>query len=205
MKSYWINLDYRTDRRFEMEQELHKHSICSERFSAFRLDPPDSCKRRLTNPGFYSCSQSHLAILTTARKLCFPSVWIMEDDVAFHQRTSNVLPALFHRLQNFSWDIVYLYQLERAKGCAEDSNLLIDGFHINRIRNNIQSHSYIVNGAFYDTLIDALRMETSQPNDIVMKRMQEDRLCYSIAPSLCTQRISRSDIGNRVSKGLKYL
>jgi glycosyl transferase family 25 len=49
---FYINLDSRTDRRKEIEEELQRIGISGERFSAI-----------LAKPGIVGCNKSHLAVL----------------------------------------------------------------------------------------------------------------------------------------------
>lgn len=67
MRGFYINLDYRTDRRAEVERELEGFGM--ERFSAIRH-----------SDGLAGCAMSHVACLKLARERGYPEVLIFEDD-----------------------------------------------------------------------------------------------------------------------------
>ena len=69
MHAYYINLDYRTDRRKEIEQELQALQMPATRFQAF-----------YDEFGPIGCMKSHLAVLKEARELGLAKVLIVEDD-----------------------------------------------------------------------------------------------------------------------------
>jgi len=68
----YINLDKRTDRREQIEQQLDTYGLSYERLPA------------IYHPfGIVGCTKSHLAALYLAKKRGYKRVWIMEDDFEF--------------------------------------------------------------------------------------------------------------------------
>ena len=69
-KIVYINLDHRTDRRTQMEEELTGMDISAERFSAI-----------LRKPGCIGCLESHLAVLELAKASGWKNILILEVKV----------------------------------------------------------------------------------------------------------------------------
>ena len=71
-KVLYINLDYRSDRRTQIEGELASVGLSGERFPAIRRQP-----------GYIGCMESHLAALEYAKASGFQNVLLFEDDFQF--------------------------------------------------------------------------------------------------------------------------
>ena len=186
----YINLDYRTDRREQIEAEL-KH-FTFERVCAIRTDP-----------GIIGCGQSHLLCLEIAKTRGLPMVWIMEDDFTFTQPIPEVLKTLDQI--NEIPDVIfaaYIYM-----GAKPDDEMQKEGL---RTATDIQTaSSYIVFEHYYDTLINNIKegnrllVETGEhwnySNDQYWKRLQIcDNWAY-IVPRFGIQRASYSDNANEVT------
>lgn len=132
MDSIYINLDERTDRKAQFEQECATMGIVSERFPAIR-----------THPGLSGCSQSHLQVLKLARDGNYPAVMIFEDDFEFL-----ISKEEFHTILDSlpaDYDVVMLsYNLIKSVPYNDLFGKALD----------VQTASgYIVHSRFYDTLI----------------------------------------------------
>ena len=68
----YINLDKRTDRREQIEQQLNTYGLSYERLPAI-----------YHSFGIVGCTRSHLAALRLAKERGYQRVWIMEDDFEF--------------------------------------------------------------------------------------------------------------------------
>jgi hypothetical protein len=132
MKSFYINLDHRTDRRLEFESECVRMGLESERFPAVKHSIPA-----------LGCTLSHLSALKTARDRGYERVCIFEDDFEFvvskdeYETLLTSIPADF--------DVVMLgwYIIESAPYDAT----------FGRVIAATTASGYIVNQRFYDTLI----------------------------------------------------
>jgi glycosyl transferase family 25 len=132
MKSFYINLDERADRKAEFEHECVRMNLEVERYPAIR-----------TYPGLSGCSQSHLNVLKLARERNYPSVMIFEDDFEFLISRDEFQSILSSIPENY--DVVMLsYNLIRSEPHTELFGKVIE----------VQTTSgYIVHSRFYDTLI----------------------------------------------------
>lgn len=135
-KVVYINLDRRTDRRGEIENEFRRMEIEAERFPAIDR-----------KPGIIGCGASHLAVLKRARDEGWPNVLILEDDFNFIVDAST----LDHNLRTFftsntPYDVLMLsYSVNESEPLNETVSYARD----------VQTASgYVVNQSFYNTLIN---------------------------------------------------
>lgn len=134
-KTIYINLDRRTDRRAEMEEELAKIELSGERFPAIER-----------KPGALGCGLSHLAILRRAKEEGWPNVLILEDDFTFlinRATFDQELKAVFD--PKIPYDVIML-----AYGSNYASPFTIT---LSRVTNAQTTSGYLVHNRFYDTLI----------------------------------------------------
>ena len=138
-KIVYINLDYRIDRRSEIEQELNTIGLSGERFSAIR-----------TNPGYIGCLQSHLGVLELAKASGWKNVLILEDDFQF----------IVDR-PTFEQEITNFFQLEIPYDVLMISYNILKSAPFNEIVSraiDVQTASgYLVHERFYDALIANLK------------------------------------------------
>jgi glycosyl transferase family 25 len=182
---FYINLDKRTDRRFEIESEFERMGISGERFSAI-----------VDSPGIVGCSKSHLAVLKEARRRNLPNVLIFEDDFLFLVSKE----VLWERINEFfNWykpfDVV---MLGYAMGESEPIDKLII-----KVLSAATASAYIVDAGFYDTLIDLYEISIPKlistgdhsryANDRIWSSLQPENRWYAFKERLGKQRDGFSD------------
>lgn len=180
----YINLEHRTDRRAQVEEELQKHF------------PPHKIHRlnAVYNPSFghIGCSKSHIAALKLAEERKWNTVMVVEDDM---QWTPEVYRGL-RQIQRFnSPDVVLLH----------GTNIKFEET-TQRVRYAQCATAYIVRGGY----IPALRanfeeglaaLEKENPRlfnaayvlDLYWCRLMEKDVWYIVVPPMATQRTSYSD------------
>jgi glycosyl transferase family 25 len=133
--SFYINLDSRTDRKLEFEEECKKMNINVERFSAIKHEI-----------GGIGCSESHLAVLKMARDLKLESVIIFEDDFQFLISREEYNEIVSNLPENY--DVVMLsYNILHSQPFNEMFGKCLE----------VQTASgFIVHSRFYDVLIKRL-------------------------------------------------
>jgi hypothetical protein len=176
-----INLEERTDRWTEVQQEFRDWSIPIERIPAVR-----------GTPGWVGCSLSHRRCIRTAKERQYPWVLIVEDDCVLkpdaQKRFLELLPYLWS--SRASWDIfnggvTYIMK-----------NHVIDGDRgILQVR-AYAAHFYLVHSGSYDRLLDGYNEETPEKIDVYYE--QKFRI-WTVVPFLATQRVSVSDIEHNVT------
>jgi len=185
----YINLDYRKDRKFEMEQELTRMGIKAQRFPAIQ-----------NAVGLVGCLQSHLAVLELAKKNKYKNILILEDDFQFivpKEILYSELTKFFE--ENNSYDVLMLgYNLLNYAPFRR--NVL-------KVLEAQTASAYIVHESFYDTLIEcykrALPMFISTnmhiyANDQVWKSLQPKSNWYALILRIGIQRESYSDTTGKI-------
>jgi GR25 family glycosyltransferase involved in LPS biosynthesis len=182
---FYINLAKRTDRRCQIEDELARMGLTAERFEGI-----------LKSPGIVGCGYSHLAVLKEARDRGLKNVLIFEDDFELlvdKETFFGELERFFQR--GIPYDVVMLsYNIEKSVA-IDDLIMKVDAA--------TTASGYIVNSAFYDTLIELY--ETNLPllestghhwlyaNDQIWKQLQPSAQWFAFTKRLGRQRGSYSD------------
>jgi len=186
--TFYINLDRRTDRRAEIEEEISRMGISGERFSA--VDVP-------TN-GIIGCMMSHLEVLTLAKERGYPSVLILEDDFTFivgKEELWNILDSANEEIDG-DYDVIMLgYNI--YKSTEFSPNLLAIQFATT-------TSAYIVHSRIYDTLINLCKWALNKLRetgtrglfsfDVAWRFIQEESRWYATSRRVGIQRPSFSDI-----------
>jgi glycosyl transferase family 25 len=187
MRSVYINLDRRTDRRAEFEAECVRMGIQAERFPAIAHSVPA-----------LGCAMSHLAVLKLARSRGYERVCIFEDDFQFL-----VSPQVYARILAeipSGADVVmlgwYLYATEPYNAT------------FGRVLDATTASGYIVHRRAYDRLIQTLEEGVSlfithlhdadvvskYINDQYWRRLQPNLLWLHTLERVGRQRSSYSDL-----------
>lgn len=201
---YIVNLPDRTDRRAEMERELHAQGIssqdkCLRFFPAIR--PADA--GLFPSVGARGCFMSHLGLLSEALQDGITNVLVMEDDLAIAPHFHRCEGAMLDGLDKVKWDIAYFGHVEAAGG-NPDAPLWIS-----YSRPMQCLHFYALNTSAITSLHDYLRAclgrKPGHPEGgpmhvdgaYSMFRMSDTNTVTLMAsPSLGGQRSSRSDIAS---------
>jgi GR25 family glycosyltransferase involved in LPS biosynthesis len=189
-KIFYINLDKRTDRRVEIEEELNNMELQYERFPAI-------CNER----GFVGCGYSHLAVLKLARDRGYKNVLIFEDDFKFlvsKSELENYLEKLFSSFTNF--DVCFL-----SYNCRNFLEVPGHSF-IKRVFDSHTASGYIVNESCYSKLIKLYEetvplLEATSAHwlyaiDMSWKPLQQQDMWICFDKRIGKQRPSYSDNAN---------
>jgi glycosyl transferase family 25 len=190
-KIFYINLDRRTDRRTEIENELTTFELPFERFPAIER-----------NPGIVGCGLSHLAVYKIAKERGYKNILIFEDDFYFlmdKQAFEQELTQFFD--SKIEYNVCML-----AYNVTEDAEVPGHPF-LRRILTGQSAAAYIVNENYYDTLIALyewalpLLEQTGQhwiySNDQCWKSLQPRDNWYYFVNRIGRQRNGFSDNANQ--------
>jgi len=186
-KIIYINLNKRTDRRQEIENELNQYGLPYERFEA--ISTPDF--------GIYGCGLSHLKVLEMAKERHYKNILILEDDFEFlvsKDELEENLKKFFE--SNIEYDVCMLsYNLHE--------HLNIENGVVNKALFAQTASGYIVHSNYYNKLIELykwclpLLIQTKKhwlyANDIVWKDYQKKDNWYYFKTRIGKQRKSFSD------------
>ena len=165
-KIFYINLDKRTDRREEIEQELSNYELNAERYAG--IYTPHS--------GIVGCGYSHLNVLKLAKERGYKNVLILEDDFQFvvsKEEFEEFDPVLVRKLHNtlletqegLNYYKKALYYAEKMKDSTDIINTKINivsaYYAINKYDEGINDVFTIINKYLkkeedYLTIIDLL-------------------------------------------------
>lgn len=187
-KIFYINLDKRTDRREQIEQELATHGLEAERFAGI---PTFGC-------GMIGCGYSHLSVLKLARERGYKNVLILEDDFQFvvsKEEMENSFQQFFDA--SIPYDVLMISYVIQKSADVPDYPFL------KKVLDGQTTSGYLVNHHYYDVIIqlyewaipllEQTRMHWEYAIDMVWKRLQPEGQWFHFTQRLGKQRPSYSD------------
>jgi GR25 family glycosyltransferase involved in LPS biosynthesis len=179
-KAYYINLDYREDRKENFEKRVNDLNIPVERFPAIIINAED-----IENPhgdvrwhNKVSNYYTHLAIIRKAKELGLKNVWVFEDDCVFVDGFLDKAQKCIDDIKNIEWDMFY-FGGEPNKETEPHSENIVKTSGI------YGAHSYLVNHTFYDKI---LTMNIISPIDVHYLNYHCDYKKYYLSREiLCNQ------------------
>jgi len=184
-KVVYINLDHRTDRKEEIENELKSIGIDKyERFPGIKHEYPQA-----------GCTASHLNVLKMARDKGYKNILIFEDDFEFIV-PKDIFWKEIEKIKDIDYDVIMLsYNLNNSIPFNDTLLKVLDAQ---------TASGYLVNSTFYNTLIDNLEtalqklIETREHwlyiNDQYWKAIQPQNKWYAFKLRLGKQRKSHSNL-----------
>ncbi len=198
-KIYYINLDRRTDRKEEIENEFK------------RLDIPKEKIKRFTaieyNPGCIGCSYSHYHVMNEGLHDSFNNILVLEDDFQFEVSKEELEENLRYifEIRKFEkpWDVImFSYNISFPEHKTE--NILGDPI-LGKIKFAQTASGYLVNKHYFQKLRDHIfkgsqlliqtNMHWLYTNDIYWKELQEKDEWFYFKKRIGKQRPSISDTG----------
>ncbi len=186
----YINLESRTDRKEQVEQQLNIIGVKGERFNAIRLAN-----------GAIGCSMSHLKCLEIAKERGWDHVLIVEDDIQFLD------PSLFVKQFNSFLNSGREYDVVLLAGNNVPPYQTIDDTCV-KVSSCQTTTGYMVQRHYLDTLIhnvktgiNMLMRNPERPNlfaiDQYWFELQRKHNWFLIIPLTVTQRVGYRDIEKR--------
>ena len=191
--AFYINLEHRTDRREQIEEELQKININAQRFNAIRVAN-----------GAVGCTISHIKLLENAIHNNYPHLLILEDDIQFLE------PEIFknsfnHFIQSHgnSWDVIIFSgnnippytpiddNCIKVLRCQTTTGYLVNGHYLRTLCNNMKEG--------LNKLINNPQMHYFFAVDKYWFSLQRRDNWYLIIPPTVVQREGYSDIEKRMT------
>lgn len=186
-KIFYINLERRTDRRNDFEQEMFGRDLSYERFDAIEHIV-----------GCVGCSLSHLSVVKLARERGYKNVLIFEDDFQFtvdKETFEKQLSSFF--TSNIDYNVYMLNYTSEQTEAIENQDFF------RRITFGNTTSCYLVHCNYYDTLINLwewahpLLLETRHhwifACDQIWEQLQKHDQWYCCYPAIGKQRDGVSD------------
>jgi glycosyl transferase family 25 len=146
-KIIYINLEKRTDRRTEIENELAKFELPYERFNAIEYKGPYN-KSYSDIKGAIGCGYSHLQVLKIAKERGYKNILILEDDFTFlvsKEEFENQMTKLFNDVGDFDVCMLSFNSQKEEPVLGKD--------YLTRVLEAYSGAAYIVNNHYYDEII----------------------------------------------------
>ena len=182
---FYINLDERTDRRKEVEQELEGMGLPFERFAGIK-----------TTPGIIGCGIAHCGVIKEARRRGYKNVLVVEDDFMFLVDKETFRSELEAAIQEVpDYDVLMLgYSMKQSQPFSD---------RLLRVIEAQAGSAYLVNAKMYDSLIAIWEFGNQKilekmehwlyANDQVWKRIQPSSQWYAFSRRIGKQRPSIGD------------
>lgn len=193
-KTYCINLERRKDRWNECLLEFENKELNNiERI--FAVDGKDLM--------FFSqkVNSSALALILTNEKIFesaiennYETILILEDDIEFTDQVKDISSFVEKLPEN--WDMIYFggnHNTHVGHKAPESINEKVVKLH-----HTFSTHCIGINKKAYQPILDRIR-KRDHPLDVIYSDLQKKLNVYSFAPAMATQRVSFSDIENKVT------
>jgi GR25 family glycosyltransferase involved in LPS biosynthesis len=191
-KIYCINLDRREDRWEESVKEFEKWGLLDqvERYSA--IDGTTLENSYNINNGELGILNTHLNIIEESLLKKYGNILIIEDDIEF---TDNIklLDEYMSLIPN-DWDMIY-FGGNHNKHMGKKINYLNE--KIIKLEETYGIHCVAINNSIYDLILNVVE-KRKKPIDVYYADIQKNYNCYGFNPSIGLQRVSYSDIQNKV-------
>lgn len=180
-KIIFINLDRRTDRLKDIQEELK----FLEPTKVIRFKAIEEADTRI------ACAKSHVGVLKYAREHSFKNVLILEDDSTWntdkYKEAVNALKQLIHT--NPKYDVINLGGF--GAQLSYDKNTY-------RLYKCWGTHAYLVNSHYYDKLIhfweQSIYSKKFEPIDESWTQLMKTDKFYLVVPALMFQKPGYSDL-----------
>lgn len=184
---FYINLDYRLDRKEYFENQMKLVGFLAKRFNAIKHEI-----------GAIGCSMSHLELIKMAKKNNLDHILIMEDDISF------LNPKVFCNSLNIFLSKQFDFDVLLIAGNNIGKYTKIDNFCV-KITNCQTTTGYLVKAKYYDKLIknisngiEEILKNPKRLNEFAIdqywKKLQIIDNWYLLTPLTVTQHPSYSDI-----------
>lgn len=194
-KTYCINLDRRKDRWEECLLEFNKYNLKNiHRFSAIDGNTLTQGKSGFVTPSRLALILTNIKILENAIKENYRSILILEDDIEFTDEINNI-SEYFKFLPN-DWDMLYF-------GGNHNQHMKIDppkiiNEKVCKLHHTFSTHCVAINQKAFTVILDRLKKQNNAL-DVIYVELQKSLNVYSFYPLIATQRVSFSDIENKVT------
>jgi glycosyl transferase family 25 len=198
-KIYCINLDRREDRWVETFEELNKWGLndCVSRYSG--IDGNTLNNDTIINNGELGILTTHINIITEAKENNYTNILILEDDIEFTEEIKN-LEKYMSQVPS-DWDILYF----------GGNHNIHEGEKINKINDNVikcsrtyTTHCIVLRNTIYDKCLNLIK-GCDKPVDMYYSDLQKELNVYSLYPSVALQRVSYSDIQNKIEDNKRVI
>jgi GR25 family glycosyltransferase involved in LPS biosynthesis len=191
-KIYCINLDRRKDRWEETIKELDKWGLTDEVERYSGVDGNSLKNETQIKDGELGILNTHLKIINESKEKNYDNILIIEDDIQFTEKIK-LIDDYMSIVPN-DWDMIY-FGGNHNKHMGKKINYIND--KIIKLEETYGIHCVAINNTIYDLILNVID-KRKKPIDVYYADIQKNYNCYGFNPSIALQRVSYSDIQNKV-------
>jgi GR25 family glycosyltransferase involved in LPS biosynthesis len=192
-KIYCINLDRRKDRWEETIKELDKWGLTDEVERYSGVDGNSLKNETQIKDGELGILNTHLKIINESKEKNYDNILIIEDDIQFTEKIK-LIDDYMSIVPN-DWDMIY-FGGNHNKHMGKKINYIND--KIIKLEETYGIHCVAINNTIYDLILNVID-KRKKPIDVYYADIQKNYNCYGFNPSIALQRVSYSDIQNKVT------
>jgi GR25 family glycosyltransferase involved in LPS biosynthesis len=195
---YYINLDYREDRKKLFEERSASIGLNAKRFSG--IVPQDdeysliqSNQKDTRRKWKVGCTLSHQAIVREAKERGLQNVLIFEDDCIFLDDFINKAQVCVNDLKEQEWDLMYFggQPNQYAKKVTENLASIENG-------GVYSTHAYAINHTFFDKMLNITPDYYDTIDILYLNYQSSQRKLFLSKEILAVQDATYSDLWNTV-------
>ena len=194
-KTFCVNLERRSDRWDECLTEFEKHSIDNIcKFTAIDGNELPQRSSGFVTPSRLALVLTNIKILEEAIENNYGSILILEDDIEFTDLVNDM--GDFFKLLPEDWDMLYF-------GGNHNTHMginppIIVNEKVSKLHSTYSTHCVAINKSAFVKIYDRLK-KCDNALDVIYVELQNILNVYSFYPMIATQRVSFSDIENRIT------
>jgi len=194
-KTFCINLDRRFDRWEECLIEFNKNDLTGiERFKAVDGKELPQNSNGFVTPSRLALVLTNIKILEESIKNNYNSILILEDDVEFTDQVKNM--DTFFDLLPEDWDMLYFGGNHNTHMGVKPPNIIND--KVCKLHSTFSTHCVAINKKTFKQILERLK-KCDNALDVIYSELQKKLNVYSFYPMIATQRVSYSDIENKIT------
>jgi len=194
-KTFCINLDRRKDRWEECLAEFNKYNLTNvERFNAIDGKDLRQIKSGFVTPSRLALVLTNIKILEKAIQENYETILILEDDVEFTDEVNNI--SEYFKFLPKDWDMLYFGGNHNTHMKILPPKIVNE--KVCKLHNTYSTHCVAINKKTFTTILNRLR-KCDNALDVIYVELQSTLNVYSFYPMIATQRVSFSDIENKIT------
>ncbi len=195
-KVFCVNLDKRTDRLLNFENQVKKYDLGEfSRVSA--IDGSTIDVKKYTNKlraGELGLVMTNLEIIKESKKNNYRNILIVEDDCFFSEEIKNIEE--YFNLLPSDWDMLYM-------GGNHNTHMRVPPpIEVNekvvKLHSTYSTHFVGIKNTLYNH-IESIISKYQEPLDLSYVRLQKSFNVYSFSPAIASQIVDFSDIQNNIT------
>jgi len=194
-KTFCINLERRSDRWEECVVEFNKYNLSNiNRFIAVDGKQLPQVTSGFVTPSRLALVLTNIKILEESISNNYNTILILEDDVEFNDQVLNMDE--YFKVLPKDWDMLYFGGNHNTHMGINPPSIIND--KVCKLHTTFSTHCVAINNKAFNKIYDRLK-KCDNALDVIYVDLQKSLNVYSFYPMIATQRVSFSDIENKVT------